>query len=188
MTKRGWNARQTTKCVPRRRQQTEKAAERNSIYRHKDVTRDRETVRKREREIKRGASGCQVDQNKHWVPCRQRARFSQTDTKLDPPLSSSKQQNTDIRCEPPPVFVWTEWFISLSFSFFLLWSLISNFPSLLWFPLAIHPLFAPFFQLLPTFLPCFYSFYHVNAPSLRPSLHPSCPLIVLPSSPHLSHS
>lgn len=150
--------------------------------------RQRDSEKEREREIKRGASGCQVDQNKHWVPCRQRARFSQTDTKLDPPLSSSKQQNTDIRCEPPPVFVWTEWFISLSFSFFLLWSLISNFPSLLWFPLAIHPLFAPFFQLLPTFLPCFYSFYHVNAPSLRPSLHPSCPLIVLPSSPHLSHS
>lgn len=50
----------------------------------------------KEREIKRGASGCQVDQNKHWVPCRQRACFSQTDTKLDPLLSSSKQQQHQV--------------------------------------------------------------------------------------------
>lgn len=53
-----------------------------------------------ESEIKRGASGCQADQNKHWISCRQRTDFSQTDTELDL-LSSSKQQhqqNTGCEC------------------------------------------------------------------------------------------
>lgn len=68
------------------------AAERNNIYLDKDVARDRDSDSEKGRKIKRDASGCQVDQNKQWVPCHQRARCSQTDTKLDPPLSSSKQQ------------------------------------------------------------------------------------------------
>ncbi len=67
--------------------------EKQHISTHRCDKRQRDS--EKEREIKRGACGCQVDQNKHWVPCRQRARFSQTDTKLDPLLSSSKQQNTD---------------------------------------------------------------------------------------------
>lgn len=69
------------------------AAKKNNVYLDKDVARDGGSVD--EREIKRGASGCQLDQNKHWVPCRQRAYFSQTDTKLEPLLSGSKRHNTD---------------------------------------------------------------------------------------------
>lgn len=54
-----------------------------------------------ESEIKSCASGCQTEQNKQWLSCRQRSNFSQTDTELDL-VSSSKQQqqrqNTGCDC------------------------------------------------------------------------------------------
>lgn len=51
-----------------------------------------------ESEIKRGASGCQADQNKHRVSCRQRADFSQTDTELDLLSSSQRQHQQNTGC------------------------------------------------------------------------------------------
>lgn len=161
------------------RQKQQTAAERNNSYQDKDVTRDSEE----EREIKRGASGCQVDQNKHRVPCRQRPRFSQTDTKLDPPLSSSKPQNTATTSSVNPrlrLFEENGFFLFLCPFFFpsslvfdiklALSSLISSYPSS--FICSFHS--NPFFL-----ISCFYipSSHH---PSIHPYNPPShwlcCPL------------
>lgn len=63
--------------------------------REKQPRSKQKTTKKRwGREIKWGASGCQEDQNKHRAPCRRKARFSLTDTKLDLPLLKSQLQNT----------------------------------------------------------------------------------------------
>lgn len=161
----------------KQRQKPVTAAEKNNVYLDKDAARDSVSAKEREREIKRGASGCQVDQNKHWVPCRQRACFSQTDTKLDPPLSSSKQHNTDTTSSVNLDCVCLKRMLSFYPSLvpdckLLLSSLISSYPSS----------FICFFLLTPSF---FCLAFIPLIPSLCcPSVHPHhLPLIVLPSSP-----
>lgn len=132
----------------------------------------------RERAIKRGAYGCQVDQNKHWVLCCQRARFSHTDTKLDSPLYSSKQPNTDTTSSVSSCLCLFE-----QNNFFFHFFLVSDFnlPISSVISYYLYPLFAPCFQLLPSHCPAFIPFYpSLHHPSVRPYKPPShwlrCPL------------
>lgn len=160
------------------RQKQVTAAETNNLNLDKDATWDRETVRKRERDKERclWLSG-----RPKQTLCCQRARFSQTDTKLDPPLYSSKQQNTDTTSsvnlclclfEENSFFL----FLSLSFSIFLR-SQISTSPFFCDFLLSFicSLLSTPSF-----FLPCFYLILSLSSPSLCPFLQTSlslcCPL------------
>lgn len=151
------------------------AAKKNNVYLDKDAARDSGSAD--EREIKRGASGCQVDQNKHWVPCRQRAYFSQTDTKLDPLLSGSKQHNTNTTSSVNVVGCLCEKYGFLSV---LLWSLTAN-------PVPFFDFFLPFLPLLLLYFnpPSLFllGVCHSNpifVQSVRPASHPSIALTPSP--------
>lgn len=172
-------------CDRNNREKQMTAAETNNLNLDEDATRDRETVRKRERAIKRGAYGCQVDQNKHWVLCCQRARFSQTDTKLDSPLYSSKQQNTDTTSSVNPCLC----FFEENNFFFPFLSGLRFQPPHFFCDLLLPLSFICSLLSTPSFpLPCFYPVLSLSAPSLSPSIQTSLSLIAVPSSPHLSHS
>lgn len=147
---RDWNERQQS--VRQRQKTTDREAGDSSRERQR-ISRQR--CGQRQWEIKRGASGCQVDQNKHWVPCRQRARSSQTDTKLDPPLFSSEQHNT---VTTSSVNLRLCLFEENAFFFSLFLSLLSG----LWFPTS--PLS---FDLFPPFI--LYLLHSLN-PFLPPAL------------------
>ena len=119
---------------------------------------ERQSERERERERDKGgggACGCRVDQNKHRVPSRRRAWFSQSDTELN--LHCSVQSRKTLTRHPGTT--------SSCVCFFFL-----SFP---FFPPPPPPLISSLISL--PLLPSFLSFFLISL------LRPSASLLYLPS-------